>query len=151
MSRTPRQPSPRTAKPRVDSTTTPAECKCHFRNSGFRCVTNRRLTKVIALEEASEESPDLEFAVGEAQTPQTCRERSHRLLQEFFRANRKLFRRIYKQRIYKQREVQKRSRTGYRRYARLRRAQELRFGSTVLGLSTKACAQASCGPGQMSD
>src|SRR5438105_14822373 len=72
MSRTPRQPSPRTAKLRVDSTSTPGECKCHFRNSWFRCVTICRLTKVIALEEASEESLDLEFAVGEGQTPRTC-------------------------------------------------------------------------------
>ena len=71
MSRTPRQPSPRTAKLRVDSTSTPGECKCHFRNSWFRCVTICRLTKVIALEEASEESLDLEFAVGEGQTPRT--------------------------------------------------------------------------------
>src|ERR1700739_615073 len=48
MSRTPRQPSPRTAKPRVDSTSTSAECKCHFRNSEFRGVTTCRLTKVTS-------------------------------------------------------------------------------------------------------
>ena len=143
MSRTPRQPSPRTAKPRVDSTSTPAECKCHFRNSRVRCVTNRRLTKVIALEEASQESLDLESAVGEGQTPRTCESDRAGYLENFSGRTRNCSEEFTNSAQF---------RTGAERwYARLRRAQQLKFWSTVLVLSTKACDQASCGPGQMSD
>src|ERR1700751_5622095 len=127
MSRTPRQPSPRTAKPRVDSTSTPAECKCHFRNSWFRCVTNRRLTKVIALEEASEESLELEFAEGEGQTPSTCESACAGYLENFS---------VRTGNCSEEFTNSAKFRTGAERwYARLRRAQELKFWSTVRVLS----------------
>src|SRR5437660_9027042 len=143
MSRTPRQPSPRTAKLRVDSTSTPGECKCHFRNSWFRCVTICRLTKVIALEEASEESLDLEFAVGEGQTPRTRESDRAGYLENFS---------VRMGNCSEEFTNSAKCRTAAERwYARLRRAQELKFWSTVLVLSIKACSQASCGPGQMSD
>src|SRR5579864_4483800 len=142
MSRTPRQPSPRTAKPRVDSTSTPTECKCHFRNSWFRCVTNRRLTKVIALEGSSEESLDLEFAVGKGQLLEHARTIAQ-VTSRIFQCEREI--------VQKNLQTARNSEQEQNDGTRLSRAQELKLWSTVLVLSTKACNQASCDPGQMSD
>src|SRR5215468_4585141 len=52
MFRTPRQPSPRTAKPRADHTATREMRKCHLGNLRFCCVISGHLTEVTPSQES---------------------------------------------------------------------------------------------------